>query len=169
MSLPNTGPRPSALTAMQPMLYALLGAPVLLGVAVWFTVASMETPPIWTVVAPLVMVVVGFLLAESVGYAAPALPGQTDRAEAMHRAVAIWRSKLMFRFAVTEAPILVGLVMAFVADSRWPFIVGLVAGWPVLAFEILPNARSIEKLRARLDSGGASSFLDEALRQPLGS
>ncbi|GAB3424416.1 hypothetical protein [Flindersiella endophytica] len=167
MSLPNTGPRPSALTAMQPMIYSLLAAPILLGVAVWFTVPSMDEPPIWTAIVPLALVVVGFLLAESVGYAAPTLPGQTDRPEAMRRAVGIWRSKLMFRFAVTEAPILVGLTMSFIADSRWPFLVGLVAGWPVLAFEILPHRRSIEKLRARLDGAGASSFLDEALREPV--
>jgi hypothetical protein len=167
MSLPNTGPRPSPLTAMQPMIYSLLGAPVLLAVAVWFTVTSMEDPPIWTAVVVLALVVVGFLLAETVGYAAPALPSQTNRDEAKHRAVMIWRSRLMFRFAVTEAPILMGLTMSFVAESRWPFLVGLVAGWPVLAFEILPHRRSIEKLRARLDSGGASSFLDEALREPV--
>jgi hypothetical protein len=151
---------------MQPMIYSLLAAPILLGVPVWFTISSLGDPPIWTAVVPLALVVVGFLLAESVGYAAPALPGETDRPEAMRRAVAIWRSKLMFRFAVTEAPILVGLTMSFVAESRWPFLIGLVAGWPVLAFEILPHRRSIEKLQARLDSDGASSFLDEALREP---
>jgi hypothetical protein len=167
MSLPNTGPRPSPLTAMQPMIYSLLGAPILLAVAIWFTVSSMEDPPIWTVVVVLALVVGGFLVAETIGYATPALPSDTDRDEAKRRAVMVWRTRLMLRFAVTEAPILVGLSMSFVAESRWPFLVGLVAGWPVLAFEILPHRRSIEKLRARLDSGGASSFLDEALREPI--
>lgn len=164
MSLPNTGSSPSPLTAMLPMVYSFLGAPIVLAVPVWLTIADMSEPPIWVAVLVLALVVGGFLLAETLGYATAPLPSDTDRDEAKRRSVAIWRSKLMVRFAVTEAPILIGLTLSFVAGSRWPFLVGLVAGWPILAYEVYPHRRSIEKLQSRLDRDGASSFLAEALR-----
>jgi hypothetical protein len=159
----------SPLAAMLPMIYSFLGAPIVLAVPVWFAITEMADPPIWVPVVVLALVAGGFALAETMGYVTPALPSDTDRDEAKRRAVAIWRAKLMFRFAVTEAPILIGLTLSFVANTRWPFLVGLVAGWPILVYEVFPHRRSIEKLQSRLDSGGASSFLDEALRSPNSS
>lgn len=151
---------------MKPMIYSFLAAPLFLVVPVWFAVPEMTEPALWIPATVLAAAAGAFVVAETAGFAVAPIPPGTTREDATRLAVAAWRAKLLTRFAVTESVILIGLVLSFVESTRWPFLLGLVVGWPLLAFEILPSARTTGKLRARLERDGASSFLDEALNSP---
>lgn len=162
----SAGPRPSPLTAMKPMIYSYLAAPILLAIPVWFAVPGMGEPPLWIPVTILAAAVGAFVVAETAGFAVAPIPPGTNRPDAIRLAVAAWRSRLLTRFAVTESVILIGLVLSFAESTRWPFLLGLVVGWPLLAFEILPTGRTTARLRSRLERDGGLSYLDEALRSP---
>ncbi|WP_020575592.1 hypothetical protein [Actinopolymorpha alba] len=154
---------PTPLAALKPMLYTLLMAPVLMAVPVWFAISGWAEPALWAPVAILVLALAAFVLAESVGFAVPAIPAGTPREEAQGTAVNAWRARTMLRFAIVETVPMIGLVLSFVTLSRWPYLLALVLGLPLLAYELLPTRRTIAKLQAQLERDGGVSYLPEGL------
>ncbi|MFC4909428.1 hypothetical protein [Actinomadura gamaensis] len=95
----------------------------------------------------------------------PLPPGGTGEA-AVRRAGLLFRQAIMFRYALSEATILVGLPLAMVGRSVWIFVFAFAVGYPILVWLTVPTTARIEAVRRRLESGGAPSFLWTALLAP---
>jgi hypothetical protein len=163
--VPGAG-RPAAtpLAMMRTQALVFLSAPVLMGVAVFFAVPSWTEPPLWVPAAVVLLAVVAFGIAETLGFRVQPIRPGTPRDDAARAALAAWQARGMVRFALCEATIVIGLVLSFVVASRWPYLVGFVVGMPLLAYEVLPSQRTIAKLKERLEADGGLSYLGEALR-----
>lgn len=157
---------PSGRDALRTLLMSLLTAPVFIVVAVFFVVggvADHELPPLWLTLGLLAVVAAAVGLARFLTDQLPAIAIGTDRGEAMTRALGAFRANIMVRFAVLEAPVLLGVLASFLVDhGAWPL---LIAGVPsILAmFALLwPSEASFERAERRLDRVGGRSYLREA-------
>lgn len=144
---------------------SLTAGPVFVVLALAF-VLPLETddvPPVPIVLALLAVAVLGVVVAERFGFRVPALKPE-DAADAGQISLERYRAASMIRFAVVEAPILIGIAAAFVLDhGLWPLLVVAVVSVPAMAWEVLPTRRTIERTKQALESGGVLSRLDEVL------
>lgn len=108
-----------------------------------------------------VLNLVAFATAELVGYRTPAVPA-TDPGRALRMGADALQATTLLRLAVTEAPAIVSLVLAFVQGSAWSCVIGGV--WAVLsmAWHGYPSRRVLGKLERSLDREGGRSRLGEA-------
>ncbi|WP_155884899.1 hypothetical protein [Actinomadura flavalba] len=121
--------------------------------------------PAWPLCLPLVAAA---LVAAFVAPRVPRpLPTGMPPAETVRAALFTTRQAILVRFALTEGVILCGLPLAMIARDELVFAVGFVLGYPLLVWQILPTAGAIERLRTRLESGGAESHLWAALLAPV--
>ncbi|MFC0041065.1 hypothetical protein [Actinomadura rayongensis] len=95
------------------------------------------------------------------------LPPGLGRAEATRLAVVQARQGTLVLFALTEGVILCGLPLAMVARDEWIFVLAFVLGYPQLIWNLLPTAGTVERVRRRLEAGGAESHLWSGLLAPL--
>lgn len=161
---PRTG---GWLAQLRVLTLALCLSPVLLLVVAYASLGSGEEawayPDVWVPVTIGVLAVAAFLTAETVGFqVAPIAPG-TPTEQATAQAVERFRAQLFVRFALTEATVLVGLVLSFVTAGMWPIVIAMVLGWPVLVWEAYPRRRTVERFAEKLESEGARTALAEAL------
>lgn len=149
------------------MTASVLVMPLALAVAVFLAVPWGDYPPPFLPLILGAVAVGGVLVAETAGYAAPSLPPGTDRRSAADRALAAYRGRWLVRAMSTELVVLVGLLLAFMLGSRWPYVVALVLGLPIMAIELWPSRRVVDRIAARLELAGTPSFLDDALHGRL--
>ncbi|OUZ07972.1 hypothetical protein BHE97_14825 [Aeromicrobium sp. PE09-221] len=161
-----TEPTPSGRDALRTLLMSLLTAPVFILIAVFLIVGGIsdhELPPVLLTVGLLALVAAAVGLARFLGAQLPAIAIGTPRDEAMARALGAFRANVMVRYAVLEAPLLIGVVVSFLVDhGAWPL---LIAGVPsiVAMFALLwPSQASFERAERRLDRDGGRSYLREA-------
>jgi hypothetical protein len=147
------------------LAFALLTSPVVMLVAVLVVLPPDQGELALPVAAGvLAAVLVGFVVAQRLGYRASPLPAGLDVDEARRRSVQAYQVSLLLRFVATEVPLVLALALAFVLqEGPWPYMVAVVAGLPSMAFHVLPRARSIERVQAALEAGGVRSYLPEAL------
>ena len=140
-------------------------APVVMLVAVLVVVPPDGTEPSLPVLlGVLALVGLGFLLAQGIGYRVPALPAGLDEAEARRRSLVAFQTRQLVRVALTEIPVVVAVALTFVLDEGpWPMVVATVAGVPAMLYHLLPSRRVVDRVRLGLESGGARSYLPEAL------
>ena len=141
----------------------ILLTPLLLGIVVLTAVPRWGYPP---PLLPLILGAVaigGVLLAETVGYSAPAIEPGTDAPRAARAALASYRGRWLVRALSTQIVLLVGLLLSFMLATPWPYVVALVLGWPIMIYELWPARRAVDKLNLRLECDGARSYLDDAL------
>lgn len=157
--------RPPTAQASRILAIAISTAPVVMLVAVLLVVPPDGTEPSLPVLlGALAAVAVGFFLAQSVGYRAPALAPGLSEAEARRTSLAVFQSRQLLRAAFTEIPIIAALALTFALDEGpWPMVVATVAGVPAMLFHLLPTRRVVDRVRLGLESGGARSYLPEAL------
>lgn len=175
MSSQPTGPeRPGSLSAatstvqlvrtFKVMAAALAVSPVLIVAAMVVTLPVVLPDPWWPVAVPVVCGLLAHLLALAVGYRVqpvdPALPQDSQQRLGVQRFVA----GSFTRFAVAEAPVLIGLALGFVAQppSLVPALAGLVVSLALLALHHWPSLRNLTRVQTELDSAGARTRLAAA-------
>lgn len=129
---------------------------------VWmFNGVDADRPAVWVWVLLLAAVALATFFAERVWLGTPALnPGSAD---ATRTGLGIYAGQTVRRLAICEAPILLGVAVAFVTDNAaWPILIAGVPGLLVLTFEIWPSARNLSLTETMLDSKGAESGLIES-------
>jgi hypothetical protein len=77
-----------------------------------------------------------------------------------------FRSAVLLRFAHAEGVILGGLPLSMASDSLTPMLLAFALGYPLLIVFALPTRATIERIRRRMESGGAQSELWAALLAP---
>lgn len=162
----------TVLGRMRATMLVLLAAPVAILAISPFIVRDGDgrfggAPP-W-IYAPLAVVALAAVL---VGPRAPralphpAGPPAPPRVLVARASLLQFRSAVLLRFALTEAVILVGLPLAMVGHSELVFAAGFAVGYPLLVRLALPTRGGVERIRRRLEAGGAESLLWPALLAP---
>lgn len=141
---------------MRTMMLVLLAAPVLILAITPLIVQGGEDAPPW-IYLPLVAAALAALV---VGPRAPQpmAPGSEPR-HAARTALMMFRQAVLLRFALAEGVILLGLPLAMVGHSELVFVAGFAVGYPLLLWLALPTRGGVERIRRRLESGGAESHL----------
>ncbi|MQY08640.1 hypothetical protein [Actinomadura macrotermitis] len=122
-----------------------------------------DAPP-W-IYLPLLLAAVAAAL---IGPRVPApLPPGLAPARAARTALLAFRQAVLVRFALGEGVILLGIPLAMVGHSELVFVAGFALGYPVLLWLTLPTAGAVERMRRRLEAGGAESHLWAALLSPV--
>jgi hypothetical protein len=159
----DQGPLLAPVRVIRTMTVSVLLTPLALGLVVLLAVPWGETPPPFLPPVLAAVAIGGVLVAETVGYAAPAIEPGTGAAAAAGESLRQYRSRWLVRAVSTELVLLVGVLLAFMLASRWPYLVAFVLGWPVMAYELWPARRVVDKLNLRLEYAGAPSYLDDGL------
>lgn len=123
-----------------------------------------DFPPVWFLVALAAVLALGTLLAERLGFAAdPIAPQASDDAQ-FALAAKHYQSRMMLRLALTEGALLVIALATFAFEyGRWPVVLAGLPGLAIMAFEVWPSIRNVEKIAAALESEGQPSHLLERL------
>ncbi len=117
-----------------------------------------DLPPIWLWVVLLLPLGVAAFFAERVWLTTPSL--RSDDPDPEGAGLAIFAGQTVRKLAYCEAPILWGVLWAFLSDyAAWPIIIAGVPGLLILAFEIWPSARNLSLTEAVLDASGANTRL----------
>lgn len=171
--LHNRAPGPPQPTAqsVRILAFALITAPLFLVVALFFVLPTdwSNDPPVPWVLGLVGTVGVGFVAAETFGFRAQPLSrveyASTESGRVADRAALLQYQSLMFvRFAVTEAPMMVGIAVSFILDyGLWPFLITLVLGLPVMAYETFPTRRNVNRVAERLEADGVRTNLRATL------
>lgn len=159
-------PAPVApLQQLKVLAFTLITAPLVMFAAMAAVLQlSADPPPILVVVALLATVVLAYLTAEAVGFRVSPLPAGRphDASSRSQVSLARYQSSTFVRFAICEFPILVALVACFLLDhGLWPFAIVILPGVALLAYEIWPSARNLDKYATALELDGGVSLLRE--------
>jgi len=170
MTTSGDAPLVAPIRVIRTMSVSMLVTPIVLGVVVFVAVPAGGYPPPFLPLLLGAVAVGGVLLAETVGYAAPPIDPHLPPDLAARAALAQYRTRWLIRSVCTEIVVLVGLLLSFMLATRWPYLVALVLGWPIMFYELWPARRLVDKLNLRLELEGAISHLDDALhgRRPVG-
>lgn len=147
---------------------SLMGALVIIPVAVWFVVGSQEG----ALDAPATVLLVGIpaagvavhVLLEAIGYRVrPIAPG-TPEDDARAQAVTRWQASMMQRFALSEAIAIVSLALCFVVEQGGYvlLLLGCATSLALMAVHVFPWSRPVGKVAEALERDGARSGLREA-------
>ncbi|MFF5259578.1 hypothetical protein ACFY4C_11585 [Actinomadura viridis] len=77
-----------------------------------------------------------------------------------------FRQAVLVRYGLAQGVILLGLPLAMAGGSDTLYLTGFSLGYPLLLGLALPTAGTVERIRARLETGGAESHLWAALLAP---
>jgi hypothetical protein len=150
------------------MTFLALAAVPLVVVALSPAIIKIETghlalSPLSAVLAVVVLAVLAVCLA-------PRVPGSLrsglDPTQAAAASSVSFRSAVLLRFALAEAVILGGLPLSMASDSLTPMLLAFALGYPLLIVLALPTRATIERMRRRMEAGGAESELWAALLAP---
>lgn len=148
---------------------ALLAAPVIVLVAMWFVLSDTLTDPTpWPfMIGVLVLGVVGELVLRSIGYRTVVLARGLTKDQAMAQSRLSYQAALFRRTAISELPMIVSLALSFTIPGGFYIVLfGCAAALNLLARHIWPSERSVERTQASLELNGARSHLREALGLP---
>ncbi|WP_110183035.1 hypothetical protein [Nocardioides solisilvae] len=147
---------------------SLLGAPVLIGLVLLFvggTDPGEEGSWLTATPDPLfagVLVVGGaalFALLPVMGYRLQPLEPGTEPEAARRAAQGRFQAASMLRFALAEAPVLVGIALAFVDGTYLLFLLGAVIGLALMVLHVWPSRRVVERSAEPLEARGVDSGL----------
>ncbi|WP_404382292.1 hypothetical protein LL946_15725 [Knoellia locipacati] len=146
---------------------ALMGALVLIGVAMSFVLGTDSAPPTWVLLVQVGAGIAIHLLVETLGYRLPPLDPSLGDDEAANAGRLRWQSSMMLRFALTEALAIGSLVAAFVFDGGvWTYVGGALVSLALMAVHVWPGERSVTRTAEALEAGGQSSHLRETFGLP---
>lgn len=153
--------------SLRALALALTVAPVIIGIALYFVLGTVEdgmaNPPAWVLVAQLVYALIALALAETIGYRT--VPAEAGDAQTVGNASALaYQSAMILRFALCESLAIISIALAFVLIPS-TFLIYLYGGLLSLAlmlFEVLPSKRSVARTEASLERRGRPSYLREA-------
>lgn len=148
------------------MVAALLAAPVIVVVAMWFVLGHTLTDPTpWPFVIAVVAVgLVGELVLRTYGYRTVILPRGLSRSEAIARSRLSYQAALFRRTSIAELPMLIALALAFVTYGGFYLVLfGAAVTLNLLAVHVWPSERSVDRTMVSLELDGSPSHLREAL------
>lgn len=157
-------PGPSPLTSLRITMGALLVSPVILTLMITFVLWPNRDPlPWWPVLAVFAATAAGFLLAQLMGYTKRPVAGKTPE-ERGRASLERFRAELILRFALTETPIVISIVLAFIVRNPIPLYAGASLGIVSLAWHAWPATRLIDEADARYSAAdGRPAYLKDAL------
>lgn len=151
----------SPIAQLRTLFAPLIAVPILLWVVMSFVLGSAQDA--WSEVE---MIWLGVLVVASIfAVTVIHLLGYRANTTTASNGVEAFRSLAMLRFAMAEAPMLIGLALGFVAFSGGMLLVtvGAVVSLLLMAVHVWPNDRQIEKVQASLDQNGPRVRLREAM------
>lgn len=167
----SSTPSPGAnhLRQLRIMVGALIAAPLVIVVAMWFVLGHTLTDPTpWPFVIAVVAVgLVGELVLRTYGYRTVVLPRGLSREETIARSRLSYQAALFRRMSVAELPLLIALALSFVTYGGFYLVLfGAAVTLNLLVVHVWPSRRSVDRTMVSLELGGASSRLPEALGLP---
>jgi hypothetical protein len=157
------------LRTLRIMVGALLAAPLVIVVAMWFVLGDTLTDPTpWPfVIAVVALGLVGELVLRTFGYRTVVLPRGLSAADTMARSRLSYQAALFRRMSVAELPLLIALALSFVTYGGFYLVLfGAAMTLNLLVVHVWPSQRSVDRTAASLELGGADSRLREALGLP---
>lgn len=157
------------LRTLRIMVGALLAAPLVIVVAMWFVLGDTLTDPTpWPfVIAVVALGLVGELVLRTFGYRTLVLPRGLSAADTMARSRLSYQAALFRRMSVAELPLLIALALSFVTYGGFYLVLfGAAMTLNLLVVHVWPSQRSVDRTAASLELGGADSRLREALGLP---
>ncbi len=119
-----------------------------------------DPPPIWLIVALLVVVGVGAVLCERAWLRITPLAPDVEDPEG--RALEVYAAQTTRKLGFGQGTVLLCVIVAFAADhAAWPVVIGALPALGVLVFETWPTARNLSLVEAMVEADGASTHLIE--------
>lgn len=165
-STPAATPTPTW-QSLQVLAMSLVGAPVVILVAIWFVLGSDDpwSPPTAMLAVPVALALGAAAMIQAVGYRSEALPATTPPQEAGQIGARRFQSLMIVRFALCEVVTILPLALAFVVSEGGfsVLLLGVVLSEALMLTHVLPNDGQVEKVRRSLGAQGAVVPLREAL------
>ena len=163
MSTPLPMPAPFALST-RILAGSLMGALVVIGVALSVVLPAPESVPLVTFGVQVVAGVAAHVLIETVGYRTPALPAGLSADDAAAEARTRWQGLMIMRFAIAELIAIASVAAAFVLPdgSILTYLGGAVVSLVLMVVHVWPGARPVGKVADALEADGARTGLREA-------
>ena len=154
---------PSFALSTRILAASLMGALVVMGVALAFVLPAGGSLPVVVPVAQVAAGVVVHLLLEAVGYRLPALPTHLTDEEAAVQARTRWQTGMVLRFAMAEFIAIASIAAAFVLTDGdiLVYLGGAVVSLVLMAIHVWPWSRPVGRTAAALEAGGKRSGLRE--------
>jgi hypothetical protein len=146
---------------------SLMGALVIIPVALWFVVGTEEeatqAPATVLLIAIPAAGVVMHVLLEAIGYRVQPIPPGTSGDDARGQAVMRWQSSMIQRFALAESIAIVSIALCFVVPEGGYvlLLVGCVTSLVLMAVHVFPWSRPVGKVADALERDGVHSGLRE--------
>ena len=161
-------PNPAA--AAQPLRLVVLsfvGAMVIVAILTPFVVPPAQEPlPAWVLLACLAPVLLGTLLARSLGFRTAALPPQASGPEVTQTALVRFQTSTFVRLAMTDVPFPVVFALCFVMPyGPWPALFTFLPALVSLVLLAWPSRSTVSRFADALEANGARSGLREAFGQ----
>lgn len=140
----------------------------LITLVLWFVLATDgigDFPASWAPVVVLAVAVGAYSICELAGFRTP--PLEYSARSAAEIEADSWRrftTSTFTRFAMCEAVFLVSVALAFVVESFWVVLIGLVLALPLFLLEAWPGVRNQRRFAAALESRGVPSYLSGRLQ-----
>lgn len=169
MTTPPTPGPVAPIASLRILAGSLCAAPAIILLAMYFVLGvepDAFSPPVWAPVVPLALGVVLGATAVTVGFRAAPVHPSTPPQEAAATGAQTFQSLMILRFALCEAPMIVGLAVGFVV-SEGGFLVVLVGCLVTLALLLaltLPSGWQVDRVQAALEADGARVPLDDHLQ-----
>jgi hypothetical protein len=147
---------------------SMIGAVVLIGLAMWFVLSGNEdpfaVPESWALLVVLAEGAAVLVLVTVAGYNAPAVPPGAERTSYVAR----FQASMMLRLALGESTALIALALAFVVPEGGYllFLLGALLSLVTMGIHGYPWEYPVERYRARLERDGGTSYLREDLGLP---
>jgi hypothetical protein len=155
---------------------ALMGALVVIGIALWFTVGANGTdrsgnavpnhaPSGWLYVAIAALGLIAASLIQTFGYRFPALSPDLDPAAARAAGLRVYQQSMYLRFALSESVAIIAIALLFSGNSNTilPYVLAAAIAALLMAYHVWPSASLISRVEQRLDRNGGRSDLANAL------
>lgn len=164
MSSPQPVGAPFAVT-VRILAASLMGALVVMGVALSVVLPPEGSPSIVVLLAQLVAGVLVHLLLEAIGYRTPPLATDLTDEEAAAQARTRWQSGMILRSAVSELIAIASIAAAFVLPDGdiVVYLGGALVSLALMVVHVWPWARPVGRTAEALEAGGKRSGLREAL------
>lgn len=162
---------------------ALMGAIVVIGIAISFILASPSrrnsatvlrhgTVPLWQYLAIAALGLVMAIAISAFGYRVPAIPPGADPSTVQGQVGLAYQRTMFLRFALAESVAIIAIAATF-ADNTSSITLYLLAAaisLALMAYHVWPSAQLIERVQQQLDRNGGRSDLAGWLRgdRPLG-
>ena len=117
---------------------AIMGGTVVIGVVI-ATILGVDSDNLLLVVLAVLLVAVGFVVAMSFGYRAPATPANGQSA---------YLATFFIRLVMTETPMLLNLVIGFIAQTGLAYLVALPFSVASMWVHLIPSDATQRRLAA---------------------